>query len=61
MDSAHIVKRVKTWCKKNDFASIILPGKSPDFSILESMALVYKRRFYLRSSNSLKEGLARFE
>ena len=60
-DSAHTANRVKTWCKKHDFASITLPGKSPDFSILESMASVYKRRFHLRSSSTPEEGLARFE
>lgn len=60
-DSAHTANQVKTWCKKNNFASITLPGKSPDFSILESMASIYKRRFHLRSSSSPKEGLARFE
>lgn len=60
-DSAHTSNRVKSWCKKNAFSILSLPGKSPDFSILETLASVYKRRFHARSSDSPEEGLARFE
>lgn len=60
-DSAHTAKKVKTWFKENNFPYITLPGKSPDFSILETMASVYKRRFHQRSCDTTAQGLARFE
>jgi hypothetical protein len=60
-DSAHTSKKVQSWCKKNDFRTITLPGKSPDFSILETLASSYKRRFHAQSSSTTTDGLARFE
>ena len=60
-DSAHTASRVKSWYKKNAFPYITLPGKSPDFSILETMASIYKRKFHARSSTTTIQGLARFE
>lgn len=60
-DSAHTSNAVKSWCKKNDFKVISLPGKSPDFSVLETMASVYKRRFHARYSDTPEVGLERFE
>lgn len=60
-DSAHTAKNVKSWCEKNNFASITLPGKSPDFSIAETLASVYKRRFHAQAVNTPEAGLSRFE
>ena len=47
--------------ERNNFSCITIPGKSPDFSILESLAHVYKRRFHTRTSNTVEQGLDRFE
>ncbi len=38
-----------------------LPGKSPDFSVLESMATSLKRKFYYRRVTTEEAALQRFE
>jgi hypothetical protein len=59
-DSAHDSKETKAWAKKNSLRLITLPGVSPDFSILESMAHPLKRMFHSKRCTSEKAGLARF-
>jgi hypothetical protein len=38
-DSAHNSKATIAWAKKHSLSLLTLPGVSPDFSILESMAV----------------------
>jgi hypothetical protein len=59
-DSAHTAKATEAWAEKNGLNLITLPGVSPDFSILESMAHPLKRKFHSRRCASEKAGLARF-
>jgi hypothetical protein len=50
VDSAHKSNVVKDWADKNGFSLITLPGVSPDFSILESMAHPIKKKFHAQRS-----------
>jgi hypothetical protein len=59
-DSAHTSKATVKWAKDNGVSLITLPGVSPDFSILESMAHPIKRKFHAKRSTTEKAALARF-
>jgi hypothetical protein len=59
-DSAHTSKSTIAWAKKNDLPLITLPGVSPDFSILESMAHPLKQQFHAKQCTTEKASLARF-
>jgi hypothetical protein len=59
-DSAHTSKATLAWAEKHDLPLITLPGVSPDFSILESMAHPLKRKFHAKRCATEKAGLARF-
>ena len=59
-DSAHTSKVTIKWAKDNGVSLIILPGVSPDFSILESIAHPIKRKFYTKRCTTEKVALARF-
>ena len=59
-DSAHDSKATKAWAEKRGLPLLTLPGVSPDFSILESMAHPLKRKFHSKRCASEKAGLARF-
>ena len=59
-DSAHNSKAVTAWAKEQGINLLILPGKSPDFSIMESMAHSIKRSFYSRRTASESAALAQF-
>ncbi|PQE09266.1 hmg box protein [Rutstroemia sp. NJR-2017a BBW] len=50
VDSAHKSNAVKDWADKNGFSLITLPGVSPDFSILESMAHPIKKKVHAQRS-----------
>jgi hypothetical protein len=43
-DSAHNSKATHNWAKKHGLSIITGPGKSPDFSIIESQAQRLKRK-----------------
>jgi transposase InsO family protein len=47
-DSAYNSKAITNWAKKNGLDLLILPGKSPDFSIIESIANPVKKLFHSR-------------
>lgn len=59
-DSAHDSIATREWAKKHDFPLLTLPGVSPDFSVLESMAHPLKRLFHSKRCASEKAGVARF-
>jgi hypothetical protein len=59
-DSAHISKATIAWAKRNSLPILTLPGKSPDFSIIESMAMPLKRAFHAVRSTLNKKALDRF-
>ena len=48
------------WAKKKDLPLITLLGVSPDFLILEFMAHLLKRQFYVKRCTTEKASLARF-
>ena len=48
------------WAKQNNLSILTLPGKSPDFSIMESMAMPLKRAFHAIHSTTHKKALDRF-
>lgn len=48
------------WAKQNNLPILTLPGKSPDFSVMESMAMPLKRAFYAVRSTTNKKALDRF-
>lgn len=60
-DSAHKSKKSLNFIKKIGMEVITLPGSSPDFSILETMARTYKSRFHKKRVASVKAGIARFK
>ena len=47
-DSAYDSKTVMAWAEEQGIDILTLLGKSPDFSIIESMAHSVKRSFYAR-------------
>jgi hypothetical protein len=47
-DSVYTSKLTQEWVEEHGFSMMTLRGKSPDFSILESMAASLKRRFHYR-------------
>lgn len=59
-DSAHDSKGTIAWAKNNNLPLLTLPGVSPDFSILESMAHPLKRQFHAQRCTTEKASLARF-
>jgi hypothetical protein len=59
-DSAYVSRGTIAWAKKNSFPLISLPGVSPDFSILESMAHPLKKKFHTQRCTTEKASLARF-
>lgn len=59
-DSAYNSRATLAWAKKQGLSLLTLPGKSPDFSILESMANPIKHLFFSRRTRSEKARLARF-
>ncbi|PQE18222.1 hmg box protein [Rutstroemia sp. NJR-2017a WRK4] len=50
VDSAHKSKETKAWIEEHNFPMITLPGVSPDFSILESMAHPIKKKFHAQKA-----------
>ena len=60
-DSAHTSKATLKWAKDNHISLITLPGVSPDFSILESMAHLVKRKFHAKRYMTEKAAIARFQ
>jgi hypothetical protein len=60
-DSAHKSKGTLKYAQDNGIKLITLPGVSPDFSIVETMARPLKRAFHARRVTSEKAALARFE
>jgi hypothetical protein len=59
-DSAHKAGATLRWAKEYDLLLLTLPGMSPDFSILESLASSCKRKFHAIRCASEKAGLACF-
>lgn len=59
-DSAHKAGATLRWAKEHDLPVLTLPEVSPDFSILESLALPCKRKFHAIRCASEQAGLARF-
>ena len=59
-DSAHNSRATIAWAKKHDLSLLTLPGVSPDFSILESMAHPLKKLFHSRYHTTEKTSLVRF-
>jgi hypothetical protein len=59
-DSAYDSKATLAWAKKHAFPLLTLPGVSPDFSILESMAHPLKKAFHSKRCASERAGLTRF-
>lgn len=51
-DSAHNSTARTKWAKDHDFNLLTLPGKSPDFSIIECMAHPIKRMFHAKRTAS---------
>jgi hypothetical protein len=60
-DSVHTSKATEKYCKDNQIHLITLPGVSPDFSILESMAYPIKRKFHAKRCTTEKAAIARFQ
>jgi hypothetical protein len=61
VDSAHTSKATEKYCTDNQISLITLPGVSPDFSILESMAHPIKRKFHAQRCTTEKAAIARFQ
>lgn len=59
-DSAHTSRGTTKWAKDNGLSLLTLPGKSPDFSIIETMANPIKKKFFNRRTRTEKAGMARF-
>ncbi|KAE9380926.1 hypothetical protein N431DRAFT_523394, partial [Stipitochalara longipes BDJ] len=59
-DSAHKSKATLKYARENDIKLLTLPGVSPDFSIVETMARPLKRRFHARRCMTEKAALAWF-
>jgi DDE superfamily endonuclease len=59
-DSAHTSEVTKAWAEEHNLPILTLPGVSPDFSILESMAHPLKRLFHSKRSASEKGALSHF-
>ena len=59
-DSAHKSAKTKAWAKANDLSLLTLPGVSPDFSILESMARPLKKKFHAKRCTTEAASKARF-
>jgi len=59
-DSAHKSKATLKYARENDIKLLTLPGVSPDFSIVETMARPLKRRFHARRCTTEEAALARF-
>jgi hypothetical protein len=59
-NSAHTSKATKRYCADIWISLITLPGVSPDFSILESMANPIKRKFHAERYATEKAAIARF-
>jgi len=60
-DSIYISRAIKKYYSDNQIPLITLPGVSPDFSILESMAHPIKRKFYAKRYATEKAVIARFQ
>ena len=48
------------WAKQNNLLILTLPGKSLNFSIIESIAMPLKRAFHTMRSTTNKKALERF-
>ena len=59
-DSAHTSRGTAAWIKKAGLVVLTLPGKSPDFSILETMAQPIEKKYFSRRTRTEKAGLIRF-
>jgi hypothetical protein len=61
-DSAHTSEATKAWAEKHNLSllTLFLPGVSPDFSILESIAHTPKGLFHSKWTASEKVALSRF-
>jgi hypothetical protein len=59
-DSAHTSNATMKWARENDLPIITLPGVSPDFSIIETVAHPVKRKFHTKRVTTEMAGLARF-
>tara|TARA_R110002060_G_scaffold1899_4_gene3473 strand:- start:26 stop:394 length:369 start_codon:yes stop_codon:yes gene_type:complete len=59
-DSAHDSKAINRWAKEEGIDLLTLPGKSPDFSIIESLAQPVKNLFHAERTASQKAALNRF-
>jgi DDE superfamily endonuclease len=59
-NSAHKSKATQAWAKEHGVSLLTLPGVSPDFSILESMARSLKKKFHTRRCASETASKARF-
>jgi hypothetical protein len=60
-DSAHTSKGTLKYAQEHGIKLLTLPGVSPDFSIVETMARPLKRQFHARRVTSEKAALARFK
>lgn len=60
-DSAHNSHTTRAWAKKQSLELLTLPGCSPDFSILETLASPLKRRFHSKYCEVEPQALARFQ
>ncbi|TVY91436.1 hypothetical protein LAWI1_G002132 [Lachnellula willkommii] len=59
-DSAYNSAAVKAWAEEEGLNLLTLPGKSPDFSIMESLAHPIKRKFHSKRTVSEAAALAQF-
>ena len=59
-DSAYISKATTAQAKEYSLSILTLPSKSPDFSVIESIAMLLKRAFHAVRSTSTKKALDRF-
>lgn len=59
-DSAHRSIETLAWAKEHKLLLLTLPGVSPDFSILESMAHPLKRKFHSRRCTPQASSLVHF-
>ncbi|TVY57689.1 hypothetical protein LCER1_G002685 [Lachnellula cervina] len=59
-DSAHKSAGTIAWAKKNHLPLLTLPGVSPDFSILETLAHPLKKQFHAKRCTTENAALARF-
>ena len=60
VDSARTSQSTIIWTKKYNLSLITLPGVSPDFKILESMAHPVEKAPHSRRCTTEKAGLTRF-